>query len=808
MSARFFGVLSVVIGAQQTWAQSTPAEAVSILKANCQVCHSQANRSAGLAFETRDDLLKGGKRGPALKPGVPSESLLIQAVEQTGNVKMPLGRPKLSKNEIAILRKWVEEDATWPSDVIAAKKPRGWDHWAFQVPKRPAIPSVENATWVRNPIDNFVLAKLEAEHVQPSLEADRATLLRRVSLDLVGLPPTEKEIQAFLADNSPDAYEKMVDRLLASEHYGERWGRHWLDLARYADSDGYSIDAPRPIWKYRDWVINALNKDMPFDQFTIEQIAGDLLPRPTTDQLIATGFHRNTPSNYEGGIDLEQYRVEAVADRTATTGSVFLGLTIGCARCHDHKYDPISTREFYQIYAFYNNTTEVSSEQERSEFYRPYLDLPTKDETAQAQAYWAQVNALSREMVDYIEKLNATRREPGDPPAFRDPGLRARVAALRTFMKPLGIDGAPEYHWAKPWVTRTLIMQDLPVPRETYIQVGGDFLQKGDRVYPGTPAVLSSKPVTGNRLDLAKWLVDPSNPLTARVTVNRIWQTYFGKGIVETQDDFGLMGARPTHPELLDWLATEFIARGWSQKAMHRLIVTSAAYRQSSKSRPELEERDPYNRLLARQERLRLDAEVIRDAALVSSGLLTAAVGGPSVYPPIPPNAMSGTQVKRPWPTETGPNRYRRGVYTFFFRASPAPNLALFDAPDGTSSCTRRIRSNSPLQALTLLNDEAFVEFAQGLAKRTLKEAPASDRDRLNYAYVLATGRRGGDKELARLTQFLGAQRQVYQSNPSAAVQLIAKSDQSSNPQQAAELAAWTAVSRVLFNLDDFLTRE
>ncbi|HLX46387.1 MAG TPA: DUF1553 domain-containing protein [Bryobacteraceae bacterium] len=810
MRKPFFGQVALVLivgvlSVPPAWAQQTPAQAVSILKANCQACHNPANRSGGLAFDTRDDLLKGGKRGPVIKPGAPAESLLIQAVEQTGDVKMPLGRPKLSDTQIAVLRQWVEQNAAWPEEAIA-KKPRGWDHWAFQIPKRPAVPAVQNTGWIRNPIDNFILAKLESEHVQPSPEADRATLLRRVSLDLVGLPPTDKEIQAFLADTSPDAYEKVVDHLLASPHYGERWGRHWLDLARYADSDGYSIDAPRPIWKYRDWVINALNRDMPFDQFTIEQIAGDLLPHPTTDQLIATGFHRNTPSNYEGGIDLEQYRVEAVADRTATTGSVFLGLTIGCARCHDHKYDPISTKEFYQIYAFYNNTTEVSSEQERGEFYRPYLDLPTKDETAQAQAYWAQVNALSREMVDYIATLN--KRQPGDTPAFRDPGLRARVAALRAFMKPLGIDGAPEYHWAKPWVTRTLIMQELPQPRETYIQVGGDFLQKGDRVYPGTPAVLSSKPVTGNRLDLAKWLVDPSNPLTARVTVNRMWQSYFGKGIVETQDDFGLMGARPTHPELLDWLATEFMARNWSQKAMHRLIVTSAAYRQSSKSRPELEERDPYNRLLARQERLRLDAEVIRDSALVSSGLLNPAVGGPSVYPPIPANAMSGTQVKRPWPTETGPNRYRRGVYTFFFRASPAPNLALFDAPDGTSTCTRRIRSNSPLQALTLLNDDAFVEFAQGLAKRTLKEAAESDRDRLNYAYVLATGRRGGDKELARLTQFLGAQRQLYQSNPSAAAQLIAKNDPSANPKQAVELAAWTAVSRVLFNLDDFMTRE
>ena len=789
---------------------SLAGSAVSILRANCLTCHNSANPSSGLTFDNRDAVLRGGTRGPAIKSGAPSESLVIQAVEHTGELKMPLGRAKLKDDDIAVLRQWIEEKAVWPQET--STKPRGWDHWSFQPPKRPPVPSVHNSGWVRNPIDNFILSKLEREQVQPSPEADRSTLLRRVSLDLTGLPPTPQDIQAFLSDTSPDAYEKVVDRLLASPHYGERWGRHWLDLARYADSDGYSIDAPRPIWKYRDWVIAALNRDMPFDQFVIEQIAGDLLPQPSTDQLIATGFHRNTPSNFEGGIDFEQYRVEAVADRVATTGSVFLGLTLGCARCHDHKYDPISQREFYQIYAFYNNTTEISSEAERSEFYRPYLDLPTPQETAQAQAYWSQATALSREMVEYIEKLNAKPRQANDPPAYKDPGLRARVAALRTFMKPLGIDGAPEYHWPKPWVTRTLIMRELPHPREAYIQIGGDFLQHGERVSPGVPAVLSPKPVTGNRLELAKWLVDASNPLTARVTVNRMWQAYFGKGIVETQDDFGLVGARPTHPELLDWLATEFMARRWSQKAIHRLIATSAAYRQSSKARPELDEHDPYNRLLARQSRLRLDAEIIRDSALVASGLLNPAIGGPSVYPPIPEHAMSGTQIKRPWPTETGPNRYRRGLYTFFFRASPAPNLALFDAPDGTSACTRRIQSNSPLQALTLLNDDAFVEFALALAKRTLKDAPGSgDRERLNFEYLLATGRRAGDKEMDRLEQFLAAQRRLYQSNPGAAAQFVAKDDEpagSISPRTATELAAWTATSRVLFNLDDFMTRE
>jgi hypothetical protein len=390
-------------------------------------------------------------------------------------------------------------------------------------------------------------------------------------------------------------------------------------------------------------------------------------------------------------------------------------------------------------------------------------------------------------------------------------------------MRPGGIPGSPEYHWRQPEarLTRTLIMRDLPDPRETFVHLGGDFLKHGDRVYPGVPAVLSSKTVTGNRLDLARWLVSPDNPLTARVTVNRMWQAYFGKGIVETENDFGLMGASPTHPKLLDWLATEFVQRGWSQKQMHRLIATSATYRQSSKHRPELEETDPYNRLLARQARIRLDAEIIRDSALTAGGLLSEKVGGPGVYPPIPEGAMAVTQIKRPWPTDTGPDRYRRGVYTFFYRMAPPPNLVLFDAPNGQETCTRRVRSTSPLQALTLLNDQAFLEFAVALAKRTLKEAPAEDRKRLEHAFLLALGRKPNLNELDRLATLLAEQRKEYSAQPSAAMDLAtaleagaaprpaeSEAEPSVNPQEAPELAAWAAVSRVLLNLDDFMTRE
>jgi len=771
-----------------------------ILKTNCQPCHNQRTRTSGLALDSRDGALAGGNRGAAVKPGAPNESLLIRAIEQTTDLKMPPGR-RLKDEQIAVLRQWIEKNAPW-TPAAASNKPRGWDHWAFQPPKRPAVPAVRNSAWVRNEIDNFVLARLEQEHVQPSPEADKYTLLRRLSLDLVGLPPSPAEIQAFLSDTSADAYEKVVDRLLASPHYGERWGRHWLDLARYADSDGYTIDGPRQIWKYRDWVIDALNRDMPYPEFVIDQLAGDLLPNPTTAQLIATGFHRNTPSNYEGGIDFEQYRVEAVADRVATTGAVFLGLTIGCARCHDHKYDPITQREFYQLFAFFNNTDEISSEDDRYDFNRPILQLPTPDETARLKVYNTQVAVLSKEVADYVKGLAAKPVVPGDPPKYQDAGLQERVAKLRSLEK------------QKPQLTTTLVMRELPAPRQTYIHLGGDFLQHGAPVSPGVPAVLSSKPVTGTRLDLARWLVDPSNPMTARVTVNRMWQAFFGTGIVETENDFGLIGSKPTHPELLDWLATEFVARGWSQKTMHRLIVTSATYRQSSHRRTDLDEVDPYNHLLARQSRMRLEAEILRDSGLVASGLLTPQIGGPSVYPPIPEGAMAVTQVKRPWPTATGPDRYRRGMYTFFYRSVPHPALALFDAPDASTTCTRRIRSNSPLQALTLLNDEAFVEFSRSLARRILRETSPNDQARLDDAFLLTLGRKPRSIETERLLRFLATERDEYRSNPASASLMVkeqavtSSASESTDPKDVPELAAWTALSRVLFNLDDFMTRE
>jgi hypothetical protein len=504
--------------------------------------------------------------------------------------------------------------------------------------------------------------------------------------------------------------------------------------------------------------------------------------------------------------------VEAVVDRVATTGAAFLGLTLGCARCHDHKFDPISQREFYQLFAYMNNVDEIASEAERYDFNRPILEVPTPDEIARRSAFRAQWTAMSKELAAYVRELARRPRKPGDPDPSRDPGLVERVNNLRELRK------------REPRVTTALVMRELPRSRETYIHLGGDFTRKGAPVEPAVPAVLPPMPAGANtRLDLARWLVDSRNPLTSRVTVNRMWQAYFGKGIVETENDFGLQGARPTHPELLDWLASEFIRSHWSQKAIHRLIVTSAAYRQSSKQRPEIDEVDPYNKLLARQNRLRLEAEIIRDAALSASGLLTDKIGGPSVFPPIPEGALAVTQVKQDWPETNGPDRYRRGMYTFFRRSAVYPELAAFDAPDATSTCTRRVRSNTPLQALATLNDLAFTEFAEGLAERVMHDMRGDD-ERLDYAFLLALNRRPKPAEREPLRQYFTRRLDEYRTNPSLATELVFRGGKfrpdglpenpppaklaANLPSDLSLFAAWTGVGRVLLNLDDFLTRE
>jgi mono/diheme cytochrome c family protein len=813
-----------------------------LLARHCAICHGADKQRSGLRLDTADGLIKGGDSGPAVVPGKSAESRVIRAVQGAeGVVAMPPKGPRLLPREIALLAAWIDAGAAAPANEIPSKPTAPTKHWAFQTPVRPDEPEVKDRDWVRNSIDRFILARLEKEGLTPSPEADRATLLRRVSLDLTGLPPSPQEAKEFLADKRADAYERLVDRLLASPHYGERWGRHWLDQARYADSNGYSIDGPRSIWKYRDWVIDALNKDMPFDQFAIEQLAGDLLPGATLQQKVATGFHRNTPFNQEGGIDLEQFRIESVVDRVNTTGSVFLGLTIGCCQCHDHKFDPLAQREYYKLFAFFNNVDEPTLElpspeqaRQRAEVKAKIIDLEKRlkaldDTTPEKLAAWeggltpegkAQLSprvqailaiapngrspAQEQELLTAYRRLDQVRHIVG---GLGDPLNYLMAAHLTAATARVNLEKEILAQKKQlPTIDTTLVVQERKTARATHVHLGGDFTRKGVVVAPGVPAVLP--PLTAdnpNRLDLARWIVSRDNPLTARVTVNRFWQVYFGLGLVETDNDFGTQGTPPSHPELLDWLAVEFMDHRWGMKHLHRLIVTSSTYRQASRGRPELASADPRNRLLGRQARLRLEAEAVRDVALASSGLLTRTVGGPSVFPPQPPGVYNFTQVPRDWQPSTGPDRYRRGLYTYFWRSAPHPGLTVFDAPDATTTCTRRNRSNTPLQALTLLNDQAFFEFAQALAQRVLRECDGGDEERLAYAFRLCLVRGPAPREQAVLARLLERRRAALARSPD---EVKALAPASATGDEAVRLAAWVCVARALLNLDEFITRE
>ena len=715
---RLLILLSTLAGATLHAAQPQPQISFNrdvrpILSENCFACHGfdPKHRQADLRLDTFDGATENHDGVRGIIPGDPSQSAAWQRIISTDpDEVMPppkSHKPPLSPAQRTILKTWIEQGAKYER------------HWSFEPPK----PSPGSS------IDSFIQNRLAQENLQPSPAASPATLIRRVALDLTGLPPSPEEVAAFLADPSDQAYAKLVDRLLQSPHYGERWGRWWLDQARYADSNGYSIDAPRQIWKFRDWVINALNADMPFDQFTIEQLAGDLLPNASESQKIATGFHRNTQINQEGGIDKEQFRIDSVFDRVATTGTVWLGLSIGCAQCHDHKFDPIEQKEYYRLFAFFNNQDEptlkvfdptVDVTELTAEFKQLEAKIKTfiQDHASELDAWEAGLTpAIKKSLSSFLTKILAL---PKNKRSFAQTQslFAASVGGVGTFRE-LN-DRYKEIDTLLNQGVTTLVMMELPKPRKTTVFIKGDFTRPADEVNPGTPGVLhpfKSATPQPNRLDLAKWIVSPENPLTARVIVNRIWQQYFGRGLVETENDFGMQGTTPSHPELLDWLATELLAKKWSLKDIHRLIVTSHTYRQSSSNRPDLREKDPGNYLLARQSRLRLDAEVVRDVALSASGLLAPQIGGPPVYPPIPDGVMGQGQVKRTWTVSKGTDKYRRGLYTFIYRASPPPTLTVFDAPEGFTTCTRRIRSNTPLQALTLMNDAGFFEFATALEK-------------------------------------------------------------------------------------------
>ena len=806
-------------------------EVQPILAAHCCQCHGSKKQESGLRLDTATALRAGGYSGPAIVAGSSGESLLIKAVTGAEDATaMPPEGPKLTASQIATLRRWIDEGAKTPTeDKSATSTTRKSDLWSLKPIVRPAMPAVKAANWVCNPIDAFILARLEQQEIAPAPEADRVTLIRRLCLDLLGLPPTIAEVDAFVDDQRADAYDRLVDRLLASPHYGERWGRNWLDVARYADSNGYTNDNPRQMWKYRDWVIDALNRDLPFDQFTIEQFAGDMLPQATLDQIVATGFHRNTQINEEGGTDPEEFRVEAVVDRVATTGEVFLGLTLGCARCHDHKFDPISQQDFYQVFALLNNADEptipVPSAADALRFAREIEPLEVKLQAASTELSTFDRNAAAGQP-DWERKQDA-KAIAAMPEALR--AAIAVAAAERTAEQRKEVTNA--YHESladrKPLANNvaelgkvrkaltanlptTLVMRERAEPRTTHILVRGEYLRDGRAVKPNVPAVLPPFPrdvKQPTRLDFARWLVDRKNPLVSRVTMNRVWQQYFGRGIVETTNDFGSQSAPPTHPELLDWLASEFMARDWSMKAMHRLIVTSATYRQSSHSRPELATIDADNRLLARQSRIRVEAEVVRDLTLASAALLTAQIGGPSVFPPQPDGVMKLTITPREWKTSTGADRYRRGMYTYHWRSTPHPYLKVLDGPDASTSCTRRNRSNTPLQALTLLNDEASIEAARTLAARVLNEAPRNDaRKQAEHAFRLCLARRPTSSEVDSLVKLVA--REI--EDPSPTTKPTTPPPPRGEPAGAsdADLAAWTSAARALLNVDEFMTRE
>lgn len=699
-----------------------------ILAENCFACHGfdKAKREAGLRLDTADGAIQKLDSGDvAIQPGKPDESALVLRILANDDSIMPPHESgkKLTDLQKKVLKTWIAQGARYDK------------HWSFIAPKKTTPPksALANGDAVANPIDNFILAKLASEHLSPSPPADPITLIRRLNLDLVGLPPTVAEVDAFVQafqKNAESARRELVDRLLRSPNYGERWGRWWLDQARYADSNGYSVDSPRQIWKYRDWVIDALNRDLPFDQFTIEQLAGDLLPNATEQQQVATGFHRNTQINQEGGIDPEQFRIDSVFDRVATTGTVWLGLTIGCAQCHDHKFDPIEQKEYYRFFAFFNNQDEPELTLYKPELNAPSLIAEQKELEAsagdivshatEAIAKWEEslTEEQNKSLPKEIQKLlsgDKMKRNAGQMRSIYAAGLGEADETFLSNQKRLKEIGKLLAEGVS-----TMVMKERPTPRKTNVFIQGDFTRPADEVTCGTPAVMPPMETSAssvNRLDLAKWIVTPNNPLTSRVIVNRVWQHYFGRGLVETENDFGLQGTSPSHPELLDWLAVQFVEQGWSLKELHRLIVHSKTYQQSSVDRADLKEKDRGNYWLARQRRLRLDGEIVRDVELAACGLLSPKLGGPPVYPPIPDGVMSQGQVKREWKVSKGEDRYRRGLYTFVYRATPPPSLNVFDSPDGFSTCTRRTRSNTPLQALTLMNDDGFFEFATALEK-------------------------------------------------------------------------------------------
>jgi mono/diheme cytochrome c family protein len=745
----------------------------SILSSNCFKCHGPDLKKGDLDLQSFAAATKKLSSGSvAIVPEKPEMSELLRRVSShETDVRMPPKGEALKPAQIETLKRWIAHGAKYE------------EHWAYVKPVKADSPALRSGEWVRNAIDAFVLERLDKEGLKPSTEADKTTLIRRVTFDLTGLPPTLSEIDGFLKDTDADAYEKVVDRLLKSPHYGEHMARWWLDMARYADTNGYEKDDRRTIWPYRDWVINAFNRDMPFDEFTIEQIAGDLLPSPTAEQKIATGFHRNTMVNAEGGADDEEFRVAAVVDRVNTTMSVWMGTTINCCQCHNHKYDPFTNKEFYRLYSFFNQTTD------RGRTNAPEIMVPTADEEERKLATHLKMAAKA------IALLGANDLAR---PALVKP-VSEQIVSLQKLMG--GIKPAT-----------TMVMQELVDQRQTHIQVRGNHKNLGEKVIPGTPAKLHPLVVhgrrDGNRADLARWLVSPENPLVGRVTMNRIWARYFGRSIVETSEDFGIQGELPTHPELLDYLAVDLVDRKWSLKAMHKLIVTSATYRQSSVVTKELLEKDPLNKLFARGPRFRLDAEMVRDNALAISGLLNRKIGGPSVFPFQPEGVWANPYSGDKWFASDGGNQFRRGLYTFWRRTAPYATFLAFDAPSREITCERRVRSNTPLQALATLNDRGFIECASGLAKRMLYEVKGDAAERVKYGFRLCAGRTPDEAETRALLELQASTLADFRKDKDAARKLALVLGLPKPDLDSAELATWTVLANVMLNLDETITKE
>ncbi len=812
-----------------------------IFNEQCVDCHGGVTQKGDVNVIFRENLLDEGASGnPAVVPGKPEKSeLMARVTHEDPEKRMPYKKKPLSKEEISDLRRWIENGAKW-------KK-----HWAYQKLSDRDPPEVTNTSWPRNGIDQFVLHRLKQKDLTPSDRAECHTLIRRLSLDLRGLPPSEEDVRMYRKNPTPDTYEQLVDKYLNSSDFGERWATMWLDLARYADSVGYDTDELRTIWKFRDWVIRAFNEDKPFDEFTIEQLAGDLLEDPSKDQLLATAYHRNTKMNTEGGTSDEEYRVNAVISRVNNTMEAWQGVNMGCVQCHSHPYEPIKHKEYYRFYAFFNQTKDRDIDSQTPSIpglrpdYPQYPFLNDSEQQKKAAKLYQQIESLRKRMDQKVKKkkhqkklqewVKKARRQLGKSEGRAD-SVKAisPKSPLEEIIHMPKAERTPNEQWQleRHYTHHASAFQDLKkkinqkkkelsnldpvmipimaehredIQRETRKFNRGNWQDKGERVSAGVPEIFNDFPddAPKNRLGLAKWLVSPDNPLTARVMVNRFWSKLFGRGIVKTTGNFTSRGSEPTHPALLNWLAHEFIhTHDWSVKSLLKQIVMSATYRQSSVIPDGLQERDPENKWLARGPRFRLSAEQIRDQALAVGGVLSDKMYGPPVMPPQPDGFWDG--INKSWKTDTDEDRFRRGVYVFRRRNRAYPSFVAFDAPTRQNMCSRRIRTNSPTQALVTLNDPAFMEAARGLAGR-MKKAGSTTRERIRRGYEMALFHEPPEEIMNELMTLHKKALNHYQSNKKHAKQLTGIGVME---QDGPKTAALTFVANTIMNIDSFLNKE